>query len=277
MCKKIIISLIYIVFSIQSFSQCVPDTIYQDSLPNIWPSSGFPDATVGLNYSQIWTMKIPSTLIEAALGDTAFVTVDTLGQTFYIGDWPVDSVVTIDVLNTPPGMSVDCNTSNCVFPGGTVACAEINGTPTISDWYDLQIISNLYSHGVITVIVGGVPLTLPVNVNYFDIVGHYDTVSRYMITVNQASSLENINNNLEIRKIGLKNNNLQIEIQSNFSERFHMSITDVIGKKVLVKEIKLESGKNNFIFNRKLQEGLYLINLQNQNARVSDKFYLDSK
>ena len=82
--------------------------------------------------------------------------------------------------------------------------AEINGTPTISDWYDLQIISNLYSHGVITVIVGGVPLTLPVNVNYFDIVGHYDTVSRYMITVNQLSTLENINNNLEIRKISLK-------------------------------------------------------------------------
>ena len=103
-------------------------------------------------------MKIPSTLIEAALGDTAFVTVDTLGQTFYIGDWLVDSVVTIDVLNIPPGMSVDCNTSDCVFLGGTVACAEINGIPTIPDWYDLQIISNLYSHGVITVNVGGVPL-----------------------------------------------------------------------------------------------------------------------
>ena len=62
---------------------------------------------------------------------------------------------------------------------------EINGIPTIPDWYDLQIISNLYSHGVITVNVGGVPLMMPVNVNYFDIVGHYDTVSRYMITVNQ--------------------------------------------------------------------------------------------
>lgn len=261
----------------QSSSQCIPDTIYQDSLPNIWPSSGFPDATIGESYSQIWTMKIPSTLIEAALGDTAFVTVDTLGQTFYIGDWPVDSVVTIDVLNTPPGMSVDCNTSNCVFLGGTVACAEINGIPTTPDWYDLQIISNLYSHGVITVIVGGVPLTLPVNVNYFDIVGHYDTVSRYMITVNQASSLENVNNKLEIINISLKNNNLQLKIQSNFSDKFQLNITDVIGRRVLVKEIILESGENNFIFNQKLQNGLYIINLQNQNTRISDKFYLDSK
>ena len=277
MCKKIIISLICIVFSVQSSSQCIPDTIYQDSLPNIWPSSGFPDATIGESYSQIWTMKIPSTLIEAALGDTAFVTVDTLGQTFYIGDWPVDSVVTIDVLNTPPGMSVDCNTSNCVFLGGTVACAEINGIPTTPDWYDLQIISNLYSHGVITVVVGGVPLTLPVNVNYFDIVGHYDTVSRYMITVNQASSLENVNNKIEIINISLKNNNLQLKIQSNFSDKFQLNITDVIGRRVLVKEIILESGENNFIFNQKLQNGLYIINLQNQNTRISDKFYLDSK
>ncbi len=277
MCKKIIISLICIVFSMQSSSQCIPDTIYQDSLPNIWPSSGFPDATIGESYSQIWTMKIPSTLIEAALGDTAFVTVDTLGQTFYIGDWPVDSVVTIDVLNTPPGMSVDCNTSNCVFLGGTVACAEINGIPTTPDWYDLQIISNLYSHGVIMVVVGGVPLTLPVNVNYFDIVGHYDTVSRYMITVNQASSLENVNNKLEIINISLKNNNLQLKIQSNFSDKFQLNITDLISRRVLVKEIILESGENNFIFNQKLQNGLYIINLQNQNTRISDKFYLDSK
>ena len=277
MCKKIIISLICIVFSMQSSSQCIPDTIYQDSLPNIWPSSGFPDATVGESYSQIWTMKIPSTLIEAALGDTAFVTVDTLGQTFYIGDWPVDSVVTIDVLNTPPGMSVDCNTSNCVFLGGTVACAEINGIPTTPDWYDLQIVSNLYSHGVITVIVGGVPLTLPVNVNYFDIVGHYDTVSRYMITVNQASSIVNVNNKLEIRNISLKNNNLQLKIQSNISDKFQLNVTDVIGRRILVKEIILESGENNLIFNQKLQNGLYIINLQNQNTRMSDKFYLDSK
>ena len=277
MCKKIIIPLICIVFSMQSSSQCIPDTIYQDSLPNIWPSSGFPDATVGESYSQIWTMKIPSTLIEAALGDTAFVTVDTLGQTFYIGDWPVDSVVTIDVLNTPIGMSVDCNTSNCVFLGGTVACAEINGIPTTPDWYDLQIVSNLYSHGVITVVVGGVPLTLPVNVNYFDIVGHYDTVSRYMITVNQASSIENVNNKLVIRNISLKNNNLKLKIQSNISDKFQLNITDVIGRRVLVKEIILESGENNFIFNQKLQNGLYIINLQNQNTRISDKFYLDSK
>ena len=277
MYKKIILPLIYIVFSIQSYSQCVPDTIYQDSLPNIWPSSGFPEATVGVSYSQIWTMKIPSTLIEAALGDTAFVTVDTLGQTFYIGDWPVDSVVTIDVLNTPPGMSVDCNTSNCVFPGGTVACAEINGIPTIPDWYDLQIISNLYSHGVITVIVGGVPLTLPVNVNYFDIVGHYDTVSRYMITVNQASSLQNTYNKFDIRNISLKNNNLQLKIQSNFSDKFQLNITDVIGRKVLAKEIKLISGENIFILNKKFQNGFYIINLQNQNTRISETFYLDSK
>ena len=277
MCKKIIISLICIVFSMQSSSQCIPDTIYQDSLPNIWPSSGFPDATVGESYSQIWTMKIPSTLIEAALGDTAFVTVDTLGQTFYIGGWPVDSVVTNDVLNTPPGMSVDCNTSNCVFLGGTVACAEINGIPTTPDWYDLQIVSNLYSHGVITVIVGGVPLTLPVNVNYFDIVGHYDTVSRYMITVNQASSIVNVNNKLEIRNISLKNNNLQLKIQSNISDKFQLNVTDVIGRRILVKEIILESGENNLIFNQKLQNGLYIINLQNQNTRISDKFYLDSK
>ena len=48
-------------------------------------------------------------------------------------------------------------------------------------------------------------------------------------------------------------------------------------RKVLAREIKLEPGENNFNFNQKLLNGLYLINLQNQNTRISDKFYLDSK
>ena len=112
MMKKIFFSFLITLLSIFSFSQCVPNPIYQDSLPNVWPVSGFPDGTVGVSYSQIWTMKIPETLIEAALGDTAFVTVDTLGQSIYIGDWLVDSVKIMEVLNTPPGMSVDCNTSD---------------------------------------------------------------------------------------------------------------------------------------------------------------------
>ena len=62
-----------------------------------------------------------------------------------------------------------------------------------------------------------------------------------MITVNQAPTLENVNNKFEIRNISLKNNNLELEIQSNFSDKFQLNITDVIGEKVLVKEIKLES------------------------------------
>ena len=271
MMKKIFFSLLLTLFSIFSFSQCVPNPIYQDSLPNVWPVSGFPDGTVGVSYSQIWTMKIPETLIEAALGDTAFVTVDTLGQSIYIGDWLVDSVKIMEVLNTPPGMSVDCNTSDCVFPGGTVACADINGIPTTSDWYNLKVITNLYSHGVVSLIVGGVPLTLPVSLDFYDITGAYDTVSRYMITVNNATSIEHPTSILKITNLSCNNNYFSFGVNSNKSEKFQLSITDVSGRNIHTDNITTSVGRNEFQINSPISQGIYIISLQNKNSYISKK------
>ena len=269
--KKIFFSLLLILLSIFSFSQCVPNPIYQDSLPNVWPVSGFPDGTVGVSYSQIWTMKIPETLIEAALGDTAFVTVDTLGQSIYIGDWLVDSVKIMEVLNTPPGMSVDCNTSDCVFPGGTVACADINGIPTTPDWYNLKVVTNLYSHGVVSVIVGGVPLTLPVSLDYYDITGAYDTVSRYMITVNNATSIDHPNSILKITNLSCNNNYFSFGLNSNKSEKFQLSITDISGRNIHTDNITTSVGRNEFQINSPISQGIYIISLQNKNSYISKK------
>ena len=271
MIKKIIFTSLLTLFSIFSFSQCIPNPIYQDSLPNIWPASGFPDGTVGESYSQIWTMKIPETLIEAALGDTAFVTVDTLGNSIYIGDWLVDSVKIMEVLNIPPGMNVDCNTSDGVFPGGTVACADINGTPTTSDWYNLKIITNLYSHGLVSLNVGGVPLTLPVSLDYFDITGAYDTVSRYMITVNNATSIGHPTSILKITSLICNNNYFSFGINSNTSERFQLSITDVSGRNIYTDNITTSVGRNEFQINSSISQGIYIIRLQNKNNYISQK------
>jgi hypothetical protein len=271
MIKKIIFTSLLTLFSIFSFSQCIPNPIYQDSLPNIWPASGFPDGTVGESYSQIWTMKIPETLIEAALGDTAFVTVDTLGNSIYIGDWLVDSVKIMEVLNIPPGMNIDCNTSDGVFSGGTVACADINGTPTTSDWYNLKIITNLYSHGLVSLNVGGVPLTLPVSLDYFDITGAYDTVSRYMITINNATAIDNTASNLKITSLICNENNFSFGVYSNTSEKFKLIITDISGRSIYTENIHTSIGRNKFQVNSSIEHGIYIITLQNDNKYISRK------
>ena len=276
MLKQIFLILLVGYLPLNSTSQCVPDPIYQDSLPNIWPDSGFPDATIGVQYSQIWTMKIPSTLIEAALGDTSFVTIDTLGQSLYIGDWTVDSVVTIDVLNTPPGMSVDCNTPNCAFPGGTVACADINGIPTTTDWYNLQIITNLYAHGVVTVVVGGVPLTLPAEINYFDITGQYDTVSRYMITVNEPTDIQNISNNLRITNLVSDNNNISFNIYSNENTEFNLLFADLLGRTIISEKIQTQAGKSEYKFSTNTENGIYILKLKNKEFNLSQKIHVSS-
>ena len=225
MIKKIILTFSFVVYSLFSFSQCVPNPIYQDSIYGLWPLSGFPDGMVGVYYNQSWDIKTPSTLLEAALGDSATVTVDTLGSTIYIGDWPVDSVVTIDVYDIPPGLIIECNTPGCNLPGDQVGCADISGIPTTIGTYSTDIVTNLYTHGVVSITVGGVPLTVPVSLDYFSVTGTYDTVSRYTITIVEATSIIEQRNHLEITNIINQNNNLYFDIYSSNSDKYNFIIS----------------------------------------------------
>lgn len=260
--------------SINSYSQCVVNSTYQDSMPNVWPSSGFPDGMVGVYYYDFWEMKAPETLIEAAYGDTAFVTVDTLGNTIYIGDWPVDSVVTVDIYDLPPGIVVDCSTPNCTYLGGQIGCANIYGTPTTVGTYATDIVTNLYSHGVISINVGGVPLTLPVEINYFDVTGKYDTVSRYTINIVSPSSINEKENGLQITNIMNKNNRLDLSIYSSKNDRLWISITDILGREVYSSNLLVHAGMHEYNINKCLENGLYIITLNNNLISFSKKMQI---
>lgn len=281
--RKLLIFIAWII-SFGVYSQCVPNPIYQDSMPNVWPSTGFPNGMVGVSYCQSWDMKAPATLIEAALGDTAFVTVDTLGQSIYIGDWPVDSVVTIDIHDLPPGIIVDCSTPNCTYLGGEIGCANIYGIPTTAGTYSTDIVSNLYSHGVVSINVGGVPLTLPIEVNYFDITGQYDTINRYTITIVESSStidscisaITEKENNLDIYNIIKQNHYLYFNIYSGNTNKFFLIITDLLGRKIYSNNLLINSGRNEYHINKYIENGIYIITLNNDISSFSKKIQIIS-
>jgi len=254
-----------------SYSQCIPNPIYQDSIYGIWPLSGFPDGMVGVYYSQSWDIKTPSTLLEAAFGDSATVTVDTLGNTIYIGDWPVDSVVTIDVYDIPPGLIIECNTPSCNLPGDQVGCADISGIPTTIGTYSTDIVTNLYTHGVVSITVGGVPLTLPISLDYFSVTGTYDTVSRYTIKIVGATSIIEQKNNLEITNIINQNNNLYFDISSINSDKYNFIITDILGRNIYSSDLLISSGKNTHTIAKYIENGIYIITLKNDTNSFSKK------
>jgi hypothetical protein len=276
MIKKIILSFSFVVYSLFSFSQCVPNPIYQDSMPNVWPSSGFPDGMVGVSYSQSWDMKTPATLLDAALGDSSIVTVDTLGSTIYIGDWLVDSVVTIDVYDIPPGLIVECSAPGCSYPGNQVGCADISGIPTTIGTYSTDIVTNLYSHGVVTITVGGVPLTVPVELDYFSVTGAYDTIHRYTITIVEATSIIEQKNNLEITNIINQNNNLYFNIYSSNSDIYNVIITDMLGRSIYTSDLLVNSGKNTHNIAKYIENGIYIITIKNNTHSFSEKIKITS-
>ena len=252
----------------------MPNTIYQDSTGNIWPKTGFSDGYLGQYYYNFWDMKAPTTLIEAALGDTAFVTVDTFGSTIYIGDWPVDSVVTIDIHNLPPGISVDCTLPNCTYEGGDIGCANIQGYPTSVGNYNLAIVTNLYTHGVVSITVGGVPLTIPVEIDYFSVTGTYDTVSRYSIQINEATSIYNPINHTKNRIIH-DNQNITISIPSNIIQKCNINVINSVGQKIFNKKVLLSNGNNTIKLDNINSKGLYIANIQKLGTYDSQymKFY----
>ena len=288
MIQKIVLTFSFVMYSLFSFSQCVPNSTYQDSMPNIWPSSGFPNGMIGVSYCQSWDMKTPSTLIDAALGDTAFVTIDTLGNTIYIGDFIVDSVVTIDVYDIPPGLIVECSTPSCSYPGDQVGCVDISGIPITIGTYSTDILTNLYAHGVITLTIGGQPITTPVSLDYFAVTGAYDTVNRYTITIVESSSsidtcsgyyftaISKKENNLEIINIINKKDHLNLSIYSGNTCKYFLTITDILGRNIYSDNLLIKSGRNEHNINKHIENGIYIITINNDISSFSKKIQITS-
>ena len=115
--QKFLLTLSITITYFFSSAQCTPNSLYQDSSYNIWPDTvqNLPHVTQGLSYYTQINLKTPETLIEAASGDSSLTTIDTLGNSYYIGTWPVDSMTMVSTIGLPSGISLDCNTTSCFF------------------------------------------------------------------------------------------------------------------------------------------------------------------
>jgi hypothetical protein len=241
----------------------------------MWPATGFPPTTVGTIFSEQLDVKIPSTLIEAVEGDTSLVTIDTLGQTFYIGDWPVDSMMIVGVYDLPAGITLDCNTNNCVFEGGTVGCGEIHGVSTTVGVYAADAFFNLYTSGVVTINLGGVPLTIPMQQDFYSQFGYYDTIYQYTIEVLPTTGIDILDANLSLSYFFSNKKPIEVEINTNYNDDVLISMCDILGRTLYNDILQANTGKNKYLINKSLDEGIYIITIQ-QGKMVTSKKVLIS-
>ncbi len=267
----------YILLLLLSFScilanaQCTPNSLYQDSTYNIWPDTiqNLPHVDQGVNYNTTIDLKTPMTLIEASGGDSLLTTIDTLGNSYYIGDWPVDSMVMVNVLGLPTGINMDCNTSNCVFEGNEVGCANVYGiTNDNFGTYPITIEVNVYTHGSLTIF--GFPV--PVSTDLYSALGSYETIDGYKLVVNSPTSINDHKHFTSLSNFPNPSNGIT-NIEFNYIESANLIFTvkDIFGRLVFSDNILTKVGLNKYEFDYNLPSGVYIYSLEGHNKTVSNK------
>ena len=264
---------------LNTFSQCTLNSLYQDSSFGIWPTVdvNLPTAVQGQFYLSVIDIKTPTTLIEASGGDSALTSFDTLGQTFYVGDWVVDDFELVSVTGLPNGITLDCYDPNCIILGNTLSCAYFSGTTNDPlGIYPIDIAVNVNTHGDIVYYLGPIPITVPVTTDLYSATGSYQYITGYEIEVSNTASenlTSKINNDILISSIG-SSNYLILNDHRFLNSSGYVELYDISGKLILSKNINSFSEKNMIEIEFKLKKGAYFVNLVSENIQISKKFII---
>jgi len=257
-------------------AQCTPDALYQDSLFGIWPDTiqNLPSCNPGLTYHAELTIKTPSTLIEAAAGDSSMTSFDTLGSTFQIADWPVDSMSLVQVSGLPNGLNLNCVSSNCVLAGDLLTCVSVDGTTSDPvGIYPIVILIDIYTHGILDLGI----IQYPIATSLFDATGSYESITGYEIVVTSSTSVEVINSNeftLLQNNPNPSNGNTEIKFNTPISENVTFVVTDMFGKLVYSESIQSVSGMNIVKLTNPLSAGIYTYSVNNNNMLLSKRMII---
>ena len=277
--RKIVLILTLTLSYILGFAQCTPNSLYQDSVYNIWPDTiqNLPHATQGVNYYTQIDLKTPTTLIEAAGGDSSLTTIDTLGNSYYIGTWPVDSMSMVSTIGLPNGFSLDCNTPKCVYEGDVVGCANVYGTTSDPvGIYPITILVNVYTHGSITVF--GIPIAIETDL--YSALGDYEYIEGYKIVVNSATGLETFPQDDFVLFQNTPNpfaEYTNIQFNAPKSDNVAFEVVDMFGRSVYTETITATIGLNTYQFSHDLSSGIYMYTIHNGKESISKRMIVAEK
>ena len=276
--KKLLLILTFVFAYSFVNAQCLPNNSYQDSVYSIWPDTiqNLPHAMQGIPYYAQIDLKTPTTLIEASGGDSSLTSIDTLGTSFYVGDWPVDSMVMVETIGAPNGIVLDCNTPNCIYPGNVVGCANVYGTTNDPvGIYPITIVVNVYTHGEI--IVFGFPQA--VETDLYSATGSYETITGYNIVVNTATSVETFHKDEFALFQNMPNPSLgstTIKFNSPANEKIIFKTYNLLGEEIESRQISSSSGVNTIELNTSAySEGIYLYSINNGSQLLTKRMIVN--
>lgn len=169
--RKLLFFLALFLNNINVNSQCIPNSLYQDSTFGLWPDTiqNLPIVYAGVYYNTVIDIKTPTIVSDVVDSSQAYV------QGFYIGNNVVDSITLVNVNGLPSGINLSCNSSNCSYVGDTVGCADIFGTTNSIGQHPISFDINGWIH--INILGINIPFDL------YGTTGNYQTITGYILEV----------------------------------------------------------------------------------------------
>jgi len=253
MIKKLL-SFTLVAFATVSFAQvCTPDiSCIPASTPyGICPDSttGLAIGTVGVPYSQLVSIKVPSDPSSfGAPPGTGLTSIEIIG---------VDSLA--------PGLSHTCAPASCNFPASSNGCVLVTGTPTVA-WNKQLIIHGL---GHLTLPIVGTPFTQGIdNMQYRSVVVDPSGVESLDLTkfdVDQNSP-NPFDENTEIRFSSVNNVSVEFKVYNMLGAVVY---ENSFGANKGVNRIKI--GANSFA------PGVYIYSITNGDKTITKRMIVARK
>lgn len=258
---KVFLQTIVLLFLITNFgwSQCTPS----------WPTGGgagispdsatnLPHAVEGLPYNSVIQFKTPLDTVYSIGGNTVPITIEDITITNVSG---LSAIPNISPFTYVP------NPSNGIFPGGTVNCISITGTPSVGSagTYPLSVDVTAHFH-----MQGS---TTSLNQSY--------TITFYNIVVDANTAIPSVNKN----KFDLAQNfpnpftsKTNIAFNLPVSAIVEFKVYDLIGNVLFQKNIDGKPGINTIAFDgTSMGEGVYFYSLSNGSALFTKRLIIERK
>lgn len=254
--------------SMNAQDQCVPDSMFRDSMVGVYPPplndmnpDGGIDESACINAPFLYTLtiKVPTTLIFNGVP---------------IG---VDSIVASTegaISGLPEGLRYTCNPPNCVFDPlvDSLGCLLLRGTATDVNTpgdYELTLMVDIFNDSPFN------PLMLTFPNTFFE-----GADGQYILTLEPEGSTNCLvgTNDLFAEKFSIQQSPnpfsyfTTLNIESESTEDLSFDVYDLLGKRVYQETVRIYEGSNSIEFDgSSLEEGIFIYTLGNKEGLVSGK------
>ena len=225
-------------------AQCTPDPLYTDSVFGVWPDTveNFKAAFLDQFYSDTLNLIVPLNASEIP-ADPPYPPVD------------IDSIQLVSVDGLPAGLTISClsqTVASCTYLPTQLGCGLIEGTPTVSGTYPLEL--NVLAWFTI-VIVGPIAVSQDITFTGYDIVVNEVNTG---IAANVQPGLANVRN-----MPNPFSSRTTIEWYGGRAGETSVRVFNMVGEELWVQRVQGRSGANKVTFDgADLPAGVYLYKVE---------------